>query len=84
MEEKDVELLLEDGMRLKGEKRAESEDKDRQFSERYHGRFERRIPLDGDVQADKARARFKNEVLTVTLPKNPDAQPKSRRNAISH
>jgi HSP20 family protein len=85
MEEKDVELLLEDGaLRLKGEKRAESEDKERQFSERYYGHFERRIPLDAEVQVDKAQARFKNGVLTVTLPKDPDAQPRSRRIAISH
>ncbi len=85
MEEKDVELLLEDGvLRLRGEKRAESEDKERQFSERYYGRFERRIPLDAEVQADKAEARFRNGVLTVKLPKNPEAQPKSRRISISH
>lgn len=85
LEEKDVELLLQDGMlTLKGEKRAESEDKDRQFSERYYGRFERHIPLGTEVQADKAEARFKNGVLTVTLPKNPEAQPKYRRIAINH
>jgi HSP20 family protein len=85
MEEKDVELVLQDGvLTLRGEKRSETEDKDRQFSERYYGRFERRIPLDAEVQADKAEARFKNGVLTVTLPKNPEAQPKARRISISH
>jgi HSP20 family protein len=85
MEEKDVELLLDDSMlTLKGEKRSETEDKDRQFSERYYGRFERQIPLGTEVQVDKAQARFKNGVLTVTLPKNPDAQPKARRIAITH
>jgi HSP20 family protein len=85
MEEKDVELVLQDGvLMLRGEKRSETEDKDRQFSERYYGRFERRIPLDAEVQADKAEARFKNGVLTVTLPKNPEAQPKARRISISH
>lgn len=85
MEENDVELLLEDGMlTLKGEKRSESEDRDRQFSERYFGRFERHIPLGAEIQADKAQARFKNGVLTVTLPKNPEAQPKARRIAINH
>jgi HSP20 family protein len=85
IEEKDVELLLEDGvLTLKGEKRAETEDKDRQFSERYYGRFERRIPLDAEVQADKVEANFKNGVLTVTLPKDPEAQPKARRIAIGH
>jgi HSP20 family protein len=85
MEEKDVELLLEDGMlTLKGEKREETEDKDRHFSERYYGRFERRIPLDAEVQVDKAQARFKNGVLKVTLPKDPNAQSKARRIAITH
>jgi HSP20 family protein len=85
MEEKDVELVLQDGvLTLRGEKRSETEDKDRQFSERYYGRFERRIPLDAEVEADKAEARFKNGVLTVTLPKNPEAQPKARRISIGH
>lgn len=83
LEEKDVELLLQDGMlTLRGEKRSETDDKDRQFSERYWGRFERRIPLGVEVQADKAEARFKNGVLTVTLPKNPEAEPKATRIAI--
>ncbi len=85
LEEKDVELLLQDGiLTLKGEKRSETENKDRQFSERYYGRFERHIPLGTEVQADKAQARFKNGVLTVTLPKNPEAQPKAKRIAINH
>jgi HSP20 family protein len=85
LEEKDVELLLEDGMlTLRGEKRAETEDKDRQFSERYYGRFERRISLDSEVQADKVTARFKNGVLNVTLPKDPNAQPRARRIEIGH
>ena len=85
MEEKDVELLLQDGMlTLKGEKRSETVDKDRQFSERYYGHFERHIPLSAEVEADKAEARFKNGVLTVTLPKNPEAAPKAKRIAINH
>jgi HSP20 family protein len=85
LEEKDVELLLEDGvLTLRGEKRAETEDKDRQLSERYYGRFERRISLDSEVQADKVTARFKDGVLNVSLPKDPSAQPKARRIEIAH
>jgi HSP20 family protein len=85
IEEKDVEVLLQDGMlTLRGEKRSETEDKNRQFSERYYGRFERHIPLDAEVKADKAEARFKDGVLTVSLPKNPEARPKAKRIAISH
>lgn len=69
---------------LKGEKRAETEDKDRQFSERYYGRFERRISIDSEVQADKVGARFKNGVLNVTLPKDSNAQSRARRIEIAH
>lgn len=38
LEEKDIEVPLEDGvLTLKGQKRSETEDKDRQFSERFYG-----------------------------------------------
>lgn len=83
LEEKDIEVLLDDGvLTLKGEKRSESEDKDRQFSERYYGRFERRIPLGVEVKEDQVDARFKNGVLTVTLPKTEKAQSQVKRIAI--
>ena len=84
MEEKDIEVLLDDGvLTLKGEKRSETEDKDRQFSERVYGRFERRIPLGYEVEEDKVDARFKNGILTVTLPKTAKAQSQAKRIAIN-
>ena len=77
LDEKDIEVLLNDGvLTLKGEKRSENEDKDRQFSERYYGRFERRIPLGVEIAEDKVDAHFKNGVLTVTLPKKEVAKPR--------
>ena len=80
LEEKDVEVLLGDGvLTLRGEKRSESEDKDRQFSERYYGRFERRIALPSEVEAEKVEASFRNGVLTVTLPKSAKAQEHVKR-----
>ena len=60
----------------------QTEDKDWLFSERYYGRFERRIPVE-DVDEDKISASFKNGVLTVTLPKAPQAQSKVKRIAIN-
>lgn len=83
LEEKDIEVLLNEGVQtLKGEKRSETDDKDRQFSERFYGRFERRIPLGADVEEDKVDARFKNGVLSIVLPKTAKAQSQTRRIAI--
>lgn len=64
LEQKDIEVLLDDGvLTLRGEKRAETNDRDRQFSERYYGRFERRIPLGNVVEEEKIDASFKNGIL---------------------
>jgi HSP20 family protein len=84
LEEKDVEVTLDDDvLTLRGEKRSESEDQSRQFSERFYGQFERRILLGSEVEEDKVEARFKNGVLTITLPKTEQAQSKARRIAIN-
>jgi len=85
LEEKDVEVLLKDGVvTLKGEKRSETENKEKQFSERFYGRFERRIPLGVEVEEDKIDARFKNGVLSIVLPKSAKAQSQVKRIAINH
>jgi HSP20 family protein len=83
MDEKDVEVTVNDDvLTIRGEKKAEIEDKERRFSERYFGHFERRIPLPFEVEDDKAEASFANGVLTVTLPKSPKAEAKTKRIAI--
>lgn len=82
--EKDIEVLLEDGvLTLRGEKKAEAENKGRQFSERYYGRFERRLALGREVEEDKVAATFKDGVLTITLPKTEKAQSSAKRIAIN-
>lgn len=83
LDEKDVQVELANGvLTIKGEKKTETEDRDRLFTERYYGRFERRIPVD-DVEHDKVGASFKNGVLTVTLPKSAKAQENVKRIAIN-
>jgi HSP20 family protein len=80
LEQKDIEVLLDDGvLTLRGEKRSETDDRDRQFSERYYGRFERHIPVGYEVKEDEVDARFRNGVLTVTLPKSEKAQSQVKR-----
>jgi HSP20 family protein len=75
MNEKDVELLMEDGvLTIRGEKKSEAEDKDRGYSERYYGRFERRIALPSGIDEQAAKADFRDGVLTVTLPKSAEAE----------
>lgn len=85
LDEDDVELVLEDdALVLRGEKRSEShETGGRQFSERFYGRFERRIPLPAEIEEDKVKADFRNGVLTVTMPKTARAMARSRRIAIN-
>jgi HSP20 family protein len=84
MDEKDIEILVdEDVLTIRGEKKAETEDKERTFSERYYGRFERVIPLPFAVEQDKIEASFNNGVLTVILPKSAKAQEKAKRIPIN-
>jgi HSP20 family protein len=84
LDEKDVEVTLADGvLTIRGEKKSEIEDKQRQFSERSYGRFERRIAIGREVDEDKVEASFRNGVLTVTLPKTERAQSRARRIAIN-
>ncbi|HEY0939582.1 MAG TPA: Hsp20/alpha crystallin family protein [Steroidobacter sp.] len=85
MDEKDIEILVDDDtLTVRGEKRSEVDDRDKQFSERYYGRFERRVALPPDVETDRAQARFSKGVLTVTLPKTETARSRVKRIAISN
>jgi HSP20 family protein len=84
LDDKDVEVLMGDGvLTIRGEKKSEVEDKERAFSERTYGRFERRIPLAWEVDEDKIKASFKNGVLTVTMPKSAHASSHVKRIAVN-
>lgn len=82
VEEKDVDVSLSDDMLIiRGEKKAEKQEKrkDYYFAERSFGSFSRTVPLPPGVDADKVSAAFKKGVLTVTLPKTPEAQANVKR-----
>lgn len=84
LEEKDIELLLKEGMlTIRGERKGESEDKSRRISERYYGRFERQIALPVAVQEDRVSAQFENGVLSVVLPKAEEAAQQIKRIPIN-
>ena len=82
LDEKDIEVSLRDGILiLKGEKRRETNGS--VYNERWHGQFTRSIDVGTEVDPDKARARFSQGVLTITLEKRPEAQTQAKRIAIS-
>lgn len=68
-----------DRLILRGEKKAEKEQKEGTclIREAHYGSFYRALPLPATVDRDKAEATYKHGVLTVTLPKTADS--KSRR-----
>lgn len=77
LDESNVEVKLANGgLVIKGERKEEKEErkKDYYLSERRHGSFERRFQLPEGIDTDKIEATFKKGVLTVTLPKKPEAQ----------
>ena len=79
-DETEVKVELSDSaLIIRGESHSEREDGQRLFGQRARGSFERRIPLDWDIEADRVAASFRNGVLVVTLPKPAKAPEPTRR-----
>jgi HSP20 family protein len=78
MSEKDLELTVTgSSLTLKGERRVEAPaGHTTHRSERSSYRFARTFELATKIDSDKVQASLTNGVLTVTLPKAADAQPK--------
>jgi HSP20 family protein len=77
MTEKEIEVVVANGMlTLKGEKRAATEQKDKNFhlTERSYGAFQRSFTLPEGVDRDKIAADFAKGVLTITMPKTAKAK----------
>lgn len=72
MKREDIKVkVAEDTVTISGERKYETEKKDRTFHriERAYGSFQRTIVLPVSVQGDKAAAGYKSGVLELILPK---------------
>ena len=77
MEPRDIQVSLQENLlTIKGEKKQAKEEKDERYHrvERNYGTFARSVRLPVAVDGSKVDARFKNGLLTVTLPKMPGAK----------
>lgn len=75
----DVQIGMQGGLlTVRGEKRHEHEARERdvRYMERRFGSFERSVTLPSYADVERAEARFKDGVLTITFPKDPKAQPR--------
>lgn len=82
VEENDIALeLLDDSLLIRGEKKLEKEEKDKEFYrvERSYGSFRRVLSLPEDADRDSIDARFSNGVLTINLPRKAATQISGRR-----
>ena len=82
LDEKDIEVKVVDGgLTIRGEKTEAKEERKKGYhlQERRFGSFERSFRLPEGVDTDKIDAAFKKGVLTVTLPKKPEAQKPAKK-----
>ncbi|WP_027054318.1 Hsp20/alpha crystallin family protein [Mesorhizobium erdmanii] len=85
IDEKNVDIKLTNRvLTIKGEKNEEKEEKEKDYylSERRYGSFQRSFQLPEGVDADKIDASFTKGVLTVKLPKTPEAQKAEKKIAV--
>ncbi len=79
---KDVDVKVTDNrIIIRAEKKVEEEDKSKDYHivERSYGKFQRSMLLPVDVDTDKVEAKFKDGILTVTLPKTTEVAEKSHK-----
>jgi HSP20 family protein len=79
VKKEDVEISIQNNtLTLKGERKMETETKDRQVYrlERSYGTFSRSFTLPPTVDAERSTADFADGVLTLTLPRREEHKPK--------
>jgi HSP20 family protein len=79
MKKEDIDISLhEDNLVIAGERKEEKQygENETQRAERFYGRFQRSIALPKKVDVGAIKASYKDGILTVTLPKSPEAKPR--------
>lgn len=86
LDKKDVDVSLSDGLlTIRGEKKQQEEEKDKDFYRREcsFGSFRRSLPIPGEVDESKIKASFDKGVLHIDLPKSEAAKKKVKHIDIS-
>jgi HSP20 family protein len=79
MKEEDINVsVVGDTLTIKGERKVESEvkEKDYYYCERSYGSFSRSLALPSNIDAGKIEANYEDGVLEISLPKIPEVKPK--------
>lgn len=82
IEEKDVEVTTGEGyLTIRGTHQNETEEKDENYlrHETSYGSFQRTVSLPETADLENADARFKNGLLTISIPKKAEALKKEKR-----
>jgi HSP20 family protein len=82
----DINIEVKDStLTLKGEKKFEKDVSEENYRrvERAYGSFQRAFTLPSTIQQDKVKAKFKDGILEITLPKMEEGKPKQIKVDVS-
>lgn len=85
LSEKDIEVTKDgDLLTIKGEKKEQREQREKGYflSERHFGSFQRSLCLPNGIDDSRIEAKFENGILTIVLPKTPEAVSKPKKIAV--
>ena len=86
VEKKDVEVNLSDGiLTVSGERKTSErgDENNRIWYETTNGAFSRSFELTSDIVEEKIKAKFKNGVLNITIPKAAEVKPSVKKITVS-
>jgi HSP20 family protein len=79
VDKKDVKLSITDNnLTIQGEMKKDEETKKENYyyRERAYGNYSRTISLPSEIDKDNIKAKFKNGILEITMPKKSEVKPK--------